>query len=287
MDNLQKKMEHCLNCINKPCTNGCPLGNDIPVFIKLAKDGKLKEAYETLSKTTIMPFICGKICPKSKQCQGNCVRGIKGEAVSIGDIESYIGDLAIKKGWHLDIKRNRPNGKKVAIIGAGPAGITAGIWLAKGGTDVTIFEKREKIGGILRYGIPGFRLDKKYIDVLEDVMKKLEIKIITDTKPDANSIKDEFDNIIICYGANQSTYMGIPGEDSPHVYGANELLEYCDYPDLKGKEIVVIGGGNVAMDVARVTNRMGAKKVTIAYRRARQQMPAEPKEIEDAANERS
>ena len=154
MGDIETKLEYCLNCINKPCSTGCPLGNDIPTFIKLAKEQKYKEAYEILNKTTVMPFICGKICPKSKQCQGKCIRGIKDEPVSIGDIESYIGDMAIENKWYLNEDTLSSNGKKVAIIGSGPAGITASIWLKRYGADVTIFEKRKKIGGLLRYGIP-------------------------------------------------------------------------------------------------------------------------------------
>ena len=285
MEDIQTKTEYCLNCINKPCTNGCPLGNDIPTFIRYAKENKYKEAYEVLSKTTVMPFICGRVCPKSKQCQGNCVRGIKGEPVSIGKIESVIGDLAIENGWYLEVNKANSNGKRVAIVGSGPAGITASIWLAREGTDVTIFEKREKIGGILRYGIPEFRLDKNYIDLLEEYMLKLGINIQTNTNVDIDDIKEKFDDVVLCFGANKSTFMGIPGEDAPNVLGANELLEYGKFPDLKGKNIVVIGGGNVAMDSARVAKRLGANKVTIAYRRAKPQMPAEPMEIEEAENE--
>lgn len=285
MSDIQEKTKYCLNCINKPCTTGCPLGNDIPAFIKLAKEQKHKEAYNVLSKTTIMPFICGKICPKSKQCQGKCVRGIKGEPVKIGDIESFIGDMAIENGWYLDGEKTKPNGKKIAIIGSGPAGITAGIWLARDGADVTIFEKREKIGGLLRYGIPEFRLDKKYIDALENQMHTLGIKIKTKILPDVEKLQKEYDDVIICCGANQSVKMGIPGEELPNVFGANELLEYGKHPDYTNKNIIVIGGGNVAIDIARVAKRLGARRVTIVYRRAEEQMPAEPKEVEEAVQD--
>ena len=285
MDKLQEKTEYCLNCINKPCALGCPLGNDIPSFIRLAKEQKYKEAFDVLCKTTVMPFICGKICPKSVQCQRNCVRGIKGDPVSIGSIESSIGDMALENGWYLDIEKPKPNGKEVAIIGSGPAGITAGIWLARAGTDVTIYEKREKIGGILRYGIPDFRLEKKYIDTIEKYIKTLGIQVKCNEEPNIEELKKQYDDVILCFGANKSSKMGIPGEELPNVYGANELLEYENFPEFKGKEVVVIGGGNVAIDSARVIKRLGAKKVTIAYRRARPQMPAEPTEIEEAISD--
>ena len=166
MKEIQQKTEYCLNCKLKPCSaKGCPLGNDIPTFIAYAKQGEYKKAYEVLSQTTVMPFICGKICPKSKQCQGACVRGIKGEPVSIGDIENTIGEMVIENKWYLDVEKLPSKNKKIAIIGAGPAGITASIVLAQRGYDVTIYEKQEKIGGILRYGIPEIRLEKKYINV--------------------------------------------------------------------------------------------------------------------------
>lgn len=285
MDNIQIKMEHCLNCPNKPCTRGCPLGNDIPTFIKLAKEKQYREAFNVLSATTIMPFVCGKICPKSKQCQGSCVRGIKGEPVSIGDIESWIGEMAIENGWYLDIDKAKSKGKKVAIIGAGPAGITASIWLAQNGIDVTLFEKRDRIGGILRYGIPDFRLDKKYIDAIEKMLEKLEVTVKTKTEPKLEEISSKFNAVILCCGANKSSKMGISGEDLPNVFGANELLEYDNHPNYKEKNVIVIGGGNVAIDIARVIKRLGANEVTIAYRRNREQMPAEEKEIEDALQE--
>ena len=198
MDTLQTKTEYCLNCKNKPCTKACPLGNDIPVFISLAKEHKYKEAYEVLSKTTVMPFICGRICPKSKQCQGNCIRGIKGIPVSIGDIESMIGDMAIKNGWYLDVEKPQPSDTKIAVIGSGPAGITASICLAKKGYNVTLFEKKEKIGGLLRYGIPDFRLEKKHVDILEEYMKKIGIIIQTNSAPKLKDLKNKFEKVILC-----------------------------------------------------------------------------------------
>lgn len=285
MEKLKEKIDYCMNCKLKPCKSGCPLENDIPEFILYAKNGEYKKAYETLCETTVMPFICGRICPKSKQCQGKCVRGIKGEPVSIGDIESVIGDMAIENKWLLECKKQKPNGKKVAIIGSGPAGITASLYLAKAGWDVTVFEKHKKIGGILRYGIPEFRLDKVYIDALEEQMKYLGINIITEKECNAIDIKNNYNAVLICCGANASIQMRIPGEEMSNVYGANELLEYGNHPEYNGKTVIVVGGGNVAMDASRTIKKLGAKEVFVVYRRDRDQMPAEKKEVEEAEKE--
>ncbi|MBR6034407.1 MAG: FAD-dependent oxidoreductase [Clostridia bacterium] len=289
MDDLQEKVEYCLNCQNKPCVSGCPLGNNIPEFIKLVKEQKYEEAYDILSKTTVMPFICGKICPKSAQCQGKCTRGIKQTPVLIGEIENTIGELAINNKWNLKLHASRQNGKEVAIVGAGPAGITAAINLAQKGFEITVYEKREKIGGILRYGIPDFRLDKKYIDALEEQLISLNVRIVLNRTLGENINIEElirkYDAVLLCIGANSSCKMGIPGENMEHVLGANELLEYNKHPNYNGKKVIVIGGGNVAMDASREINHLGAKKVTVVYRRQREQMPAEPKEIEEAEAE--
>ena len=245
-------------------------------------------AYQVLEETTVMPFICGRICPKSKQCQGSCVRGIKGVPVSIGEIESFIGDMAIENKWYLEKKRI-DNGKKIAIIGAGPAGIVCSIELAKAGYTVDLYEKHSKIGGILRYGIPDFRLEKKYVDILQQKLESLEIKIYTNQMLGKDfSIQDlqkKYNAIVLDLGANCSCKMNIEGENLPHVLGANELLEYANHPDYIGKRVIIVGGGNVAIDMARVAKRNGAKEVTIVYRRARKQMPAEETEIEEATKE--
>ena len=218
MEKLEKKIDYCLNCKLKPCKSGCPLGNDIPEFIACAKKREFRKAYDILCNTTAMPFICGRICPKSKQCQGKCVRGIKGEPVSIGDIESKIGDMAINNKWFLEIEKPMQNGKSIAIVGSGPAGITASLYLAKLGWTVTVFEKHKEIGGILRYGIPEFRLEKKYINVLEEQMKYLGINIIKEKECNFLDLKGKYDVILLALGANVSLKMGIPGEDMSNVY---------------------------------------------------------------------
>ena len=282
---MKEKMEYCLNCKVKPCSKGCPLGNDIPQMIALAKQGEYKKAYEVLWQTTVMPFICGKICPKSKQCQSKCVRGIKGEPVSIGEIENFIGEMAIENKWYMDVEKEKANGKKVAVVGAGPSGITASLNLAKKGYSVTLFEKHEKIGGILRYGIPEFRLDKKWVDVLEDMLLAYGVEIKNNSKVNLHELRQSFDKVILAFGANKSCKMGIAGEDEPYVLGANELLEIRDYPDFVGKKVAVIGGGNVAMDASRTIKKLGATEVTVVYRRAREQMPAEDIEVAEALGE--
>ena len=218
MERLKEKIDYCLNCKLKPCRSGCPLGNDIPQFISYAKSNEYRKAYETISQTTIMPYICGRICPKTKQCQGKCVRGIQGKPVAIGEIESFIGDMAVENNWYLEENASVENGIKIAIIGSGPAGITSAIALAKKGFAVTVFERHKKIGGILRYGIPEFRLEKKYVDVLEEHMKHLGIKIITETACDTIDLKEKYDSVLLATGANSSCKMKIQGEDLPHVF---------------------------------------------------------------------
>lgn len=288
IQNIKEKANRCLQCKTKPCMNGCPLENNIPQFIAYVRNEEYKKAYEVLEQTTIMPFICGRICPKSKQCQGQCIRGIKGEPVSIGDIEALIGDIAIKNKWYIE-KRNKNNGKTVAIIGAGPAGINCSIELARQGYTIDLYEKQNKIGGILRYGIPDFRLNKSYIDILQEKLLGLDVTIYNNkmlgrdfTIPD---LIKKYNYVILDIGANCSCKMNIKGEQLPNVLGANELLEYQNHPDYINKKVIIIGGGNVAIDMARVAKQKGAKEVKVFYRRARKQMPAEDIEIEQAIQE--
>lgn len=294
-DSIKKQIEYCLNCVKKPCSVTCPLNNDTAGFINLIKQEKYKEAYELLCETTVLQSICGRICPHIKQCQKGCVRGIKGKPVSIGELEAFIGDMAIKNNWSIP----KANGetqpkKKIAVIGGGPSGLTCAAFLAKQGHQVTIYEKYNELGGILAHGIPQFRLDKAI--VVEAIKKILdlgiEVKVNTclSMEKKENSItiqelENKYDAIFLSFGANISSKMGIEGEDFLGVYGGNELLEQGIHPDYTGKNVAIIGGGNVAMDTARTIKKLGAKTVTVIYRRAEEQMPAEKKEIAEAKEE--
>ena len=288
---IEEKVNYCLNCKVKPCANkGCPLGNNIPEFIKLVKENKIFEAYKVLSETTVLPGVCGRICPHEKQCQGSCIRGIKGEPVSIGEIESYIFDKAHELGYSLkDCYNTKPKTeKKVAVVGGGPAGLACAAFLAKEGIDVTIYEKYDKLGGILDHGIPDFRLDKFVLETTINDILDLGIEVKYNYKLDKEKLEElkaEYDAIFLAIGANKSSKMGVEGENKEGVFGGNELLEYGNHPNYQGKTVAVIGGGNVAMDCARTVNKLGAKKTMVIYRRAEKQMPAERKEIQDAKKE--
>lgn len=288
MNSLQEESNRCLNCKVKPCQKACPLGNDIPSFIKLVKEDNLKEAFNVLTQTTVLGAICGRVCPHFKQCKGSCVRGIKSEPISIGELEAYVFDNAFKENY--DIKTtNELEGKKVAIIGGGPSGLTCAAFLRRSGADVTIYEKQPKLGGITRYGIPDFRLSREIIDKNIEKILSLGIKVECNKAlgKDYNleDLEREYDAIYLSFGANVSSKMNIPGENLQGVYGGNELLETSIHPNYKGKNIAVSGGGNVAMDTARTIKRLGAKNVYVIYRRAKEQMPAEELEIEEAEKE--
>ncbi len=298
MEDIIEETKYCLNCKVKPCSlKGCPLNNDIPAFIAQAKNGDFEEAFKILTKTTVLPAVCGKICPHYKQCMGSCVRGIKGNSVNIGKIEEYIGKVALENGYSLvneytEISKEEyeeNSKKKVAIVGSGPSGLTAAAFLRRKGFNVTIYEKYNELGGILRRGIPEFRLDKNVLD--NTINKILDLGIETKYNQELGknlsmkSLEENYDAIYIAIGANISTKMNVPGEELDGVFGGNELLEKNLHPDYKDKKVAIIGGGNVAMDCARTIKRKGAKEVVVIYRRAEEQMPAEKKEIEDAKNE--
>ena len=302
INGAKEKANYCLNCKVKPCSlKGCPLGNNIPEFIKQIKEENYFEAYKILSETTVLQGVCGRICPHKKQCQGSCVRGIKGEPVAIGDLEAFTFDKAITEQGHSLLecyknemaenkeKNEKLSNKKVAIIGGGPAGLTCSAFLAKFGIKVTIFEKYNYLGGLLVHGIPEFRLPKEIVKQTVDNILELGIEVKYNQELEKNlkleDLEKEFDAIFLSIGANVSSKMGIEGEDLEGVYGGNELLEYNLHPDYKDKKVAVVGGGNVAMDCARTINKMGVKEVKVIYRRAREQMPAEDKEVEDAINE--
>ena len=295
---IKEKANYCLNCKIKPCSlKGCPLENNIPEFIKNVKEEKYFEAYKILSETTVMQGVCGRICPHMKQCQGSCIRGIKGEPVSIGELEAYVFDKAITEQKHSllecykeEIEDNKKNkDKKVAVIGAGPAGLTCSAFLAKKGIQVTIYEKYDYLGGLLVHGIPEFRLPKQIVKETTDKIIELGIEIKYNMELGKNlnlkELENKYDAIFLSIGANISSKMGVEGEELEGVYGGNELLEYNLHPEYNGKKVAVIGGGNVAMDCARTIKKLGAEEVKVIYRRAREQMPAEDKEVEDAMNE--
>ena len=298
-EEIMQKSSYCLNCKLKPCsTKGCPLGNNIPLFINKIKEEKYKEAYDTLCETTVLQAICGRICPHKKQCEGACVRGIKGKPVNIGDLEAYIGDIAIKEDYEIplysDVEKLAKNtdklsNKKVAIIGGGPAGLTCAAFLAKNNIKVTIYEKYDYLGGLLVHGIPDFRLPKEIVEKTINKILKLGIEVKYNMELGKNLSLEElernYDAIFLSFGANKSIKMGIEGENLEGVFGGNELLENNLHPDYKGKTIAVIGGGNVAMDSARTIKRLGAKRVIVIYRRSKDEMPAEEKEYLDAKNE--
>ena len=290
MENIDRKADHCLGCIKKPCSQGCPLNNDTAGFIKLVKEQQYQKAYELLCETTVLQPICGRICPHTKQCQKSCIRGINGEPVSIGEIEAYVGDLAIKNNWKIPKSSNETAGnKKIAIVGGGPSGLTCAAFLARQGYKVTIYEKHQKLGGILSHGIPEFRLNSKITEAT--IQKILDLGIETKLGQELgkdytiNELENCYDAIFLSFGANISNKMNIEGENLRGVYGGNELLENNTHPDYTNKNVAIIGGGNVAMDAARTIKRLGAKNVTVIYRRAEEQMPAEKKEIEEAKNE--
>ena len=288
MSEYEEIRKYCLNCKTKPCKEkGCPLQNDIPEFIH---ENDIKKAFETLCNTTVLPAICGRICPYSQQCQGSCIRGIKGKPVSIGKMEKMIGDMSLKEEWTIpkDINEKLTN-KKVAIIGGGSAGLTCSAFLAKKGVQVTIYEKNEKLGGILSYGIPDFRLDQTIVEKTIKKILELGINVKTNFELGKNlkleELQKEYDAVFIAIGANILQRPKVEGAELKGVYSANAFLENKKHSSYKGKTVAVIGGGNVALDAARTMKRLEADKVFIIYRRPEEQMPASKEEIEEAKND--
>ena len=291
--------ERCLNCKNPRCVGGCPVSINIPAFIEQVKNRNFEKAYEIISESSALPAVCGRVCPQESQCEGVCVRGVKGEAVAIGKLERFVADWARKNGIkpHTDAK---PNGHKVAVIGSGPAGLTCAGDLARLGYDVTIFEALHKTGGVLVYGIPEFRLPKDEVVAKEvENVKSLGVKIETDViigrsvTIDELMEKEGFEAVFIGSGAGLPKFMGIPGEQANGVFSANEFLtrnnlmkSFKDYdtPIYCGKKVVVVGGGNVAMDAARTALRLGAE-VHIVYRRSEAELPARVEEVHHAKEE--
>ncbi len=290
----------CLNCKNAQCVKGCPVAIDIPAFVHEVKEGNFKEASRIISASSALPAVCGRVCPQESQCEGKCIRGIKGEPVSIGKLERFVADWARENGVKPEPPKEKID-KKVAVIGSGPAGLTCAGELAKMGYDVTIFEALHEPGGVLVYGIPEFRLPKQKVVAAEiENVKALGVKIeknvIIGKSVTIDELMDEegFDAVFVGSGAGLPKFMGIPGETANGVFSANEYLtrsnlmkafdDDYDTPIKPGKKVAVVGGGNVAMDAARTALRLGAD-VTIVYRRSEEELPARVEEVHHAKEE--
>lgn len=277
----------CETCVTKPCQIGCPLNIDIPEFIGNVKNNNYEEAFKVLCKSTVLPSVCGKICPVDKQCQGSCAKKVSYNPVEIGKIESYVGDLAVENGWKLPRKSKKK--ERIAVIGSGPSGLTCAGFLAENGYQVTIYEKHEYLGGLLYHGIPKFRLDKELVSKVIKQILDLGIEVKTNVSLGKDiSLKElekEYDAVFLGLGANVSKMMGLSGEELNGVYGANELLENLVQVDYTSKRVVVIGGGGVSIDMARTAIKEGASEVGIIYRRSRSEMSAEMNAIRAAKKE--
>jgi len=291
--------KRCLNCKNRPCVEGCPVNIAIPDFISCLKNDDVEGAYNVISRTSSFPAVCGRVCPQERQCESKCTMGIKFEPVGIGRLERYVAD------WHNANSKEKPkkaaaNGHKVAIVGSGPSGLTCAGDLAKAGFMVTVYEALHTEGGVLVYGIPEFRLPKAIVAKEVNTLKELGVEFVTNAVIGKTLTVDELfeqgnEAVFIGSGAGLPNFMNIPGEALKGVYSANEFLtrsnlmkafrDKCDTPIMKGGKVVVVGGGNVAMDAARTALRLGAEKVYIVYRRSMQELPARLEEIEHAQEE--
>ena len=290
----------CINCKNAQCVKGCPVSINIPGFIEQVKEGNFEKAYEIIGESSSLPAVCGRVCPQESQCEGKCIRGIKGDAISIGKLERFVADWACNEGIK-PIGAKEKNGKKVAVIGSGPAGLTCAGDLAKLGYDVTIFEALHEAGGVLVYGIPEFRLPKtdvvaKEIENVKSLGVKIETNVVVGKSVTIDELIEEegFSAVFIGSGAGLPKFMGIPGEQANGVFSANEYLtrsnlmkafdENSTTPIMRGKKVAVVGGGNVAMDAARTALRLGAE-VHIVYRRSEEELPARVEEVHHAKEE--
>lgn len=296
----QAEANRCLHCKNARCQANCPVGVQIPAFIALVKDGKIGEAVSKIMETSLLPAICGRVCPQEKHCEGNCILKEKFGAVNIGMLERYTADTARKKGLLQTPKTAPKTGKKVVCIGSGPSSIAAAAELARAGHEVTVFEALHAFGGVLRYGIPSFRLPREVIDHEIETVKSMGVKFVPDVLVGATQTVQEllkdFDAVYVGSGAGLPTMTGIPGENAVGVYSANEFLTrinlmqaykfpVTDTPIKIGKHVIVLGAGNSAMDAARCAMRLGPQSVTIAYRRSAAEMPARAAEVEHAKEE--
>lgn len=301
--NKEEAMEEasrCINCKNAQCIKGCPVSINIPGFIEKVKNGDVEGAYQVISESSALPAVCGRVCPQESQCEGKCIRGIKGEPISIGKLERFVADSAREAGIKPQ-GAEKKNGKKVAVIGSGPAGLTCAGDLAKMGYEVTIFEALHEPGGVLVYGIPEFRLPKtkvvaKEIENVKSLGVKIETNVVVGKAVTIDELLEEegFDSVFIGSGAGLPKFMGIPGEQANGVFSANEYLtrsnlmkafrEDSNTPIMHGKKVAVVGGGNVAMDAARTALRLGAE-VHIVYRRSEEELPARVEEVHHAKEE--
>ena len=294
-----EEAQRCLNCKHKPCVNGCPVGVPIPEFISHVAKGEMEEAYQTIKTMNSLPAICGRVCPQETQCEHNCVRGIKGEPVGIGRLERYVADWHMKHGEEK-VEKVPSNGHKVAVIGAGPAGLTCAGDLSAKGYQVTIFEALHTAGGVLMYGIPQFRLPKEIVQKEISGLEERGVEIMTDMVMGKVLSVDElfemgYEAVFIGTGAGLPNFMNIPGESLVGTYSANEFLtrvnlmkayrDDYDTPIKHPKVVAVVGGGNVAMDASRVAMRLGADHVYITYRRGKEELPARLEEVEHAESE--
>ena len=299
MEVAREEASRCLNCKNQPCVKGCPVGIHIPQFIQSLRRGDIEEAYQIISLTSSLPAVCGRVCPQETQCESNCTLGVRFEPVGIGRLERFVAD------WHNEQSTeapNRPesNGHRVAIVGSGPSGLTCAGDLAKKGYAVTVFEALHTAGGVLVYGIPEFRLPKAIVAREVETLKALGVQIETNVVIGKTLTVDElfeqgYEAVFIGSGAGLPNFMGIPGESLKGVYSANEYLTRSnlmkaylndsDTPIMKGGEVAVVGGGNVAMDAARTALRLGAERVYIVYRRSMEELPARREEVEHAEEE--
>lgn len=299
-EEARAEASRCLKCKNPKCVGGCPVSIDIPGFIKEVQDGNYEEAAKVIAKSSALPAVCGRVCPQESQCEGQCIRGIKGEPISIGKLERFVADWSRENGF-VPAAPEKTNGRKVAVIGSGPSGVTCAGDLAKMGYEVTIFEALHEPGGVLTYGIPEFRLPKEGVVQPEiDNVRKLGVKIETDVIIGKSVTIDElldeegFEAVFIGSGAGLPMFMGIPGENANGVFSANEYLtrsnlmkafrDDYDTPIVAGKKVAVVGGGNVAMDAARTALRLGAD-VHIVYRRSEAELPARAEEVHHAKEE--
>ena len=299
-DEAVAEAQRCLNCKNAHCVQGCPVSINIPGFVEKVKEGDFAAAYQVISESSALPAVCGRVCPQESQCEGKCIRGIKGEAVSIGKLERFVADWSRENGF-VPKAAEEKNGKKVAVVGSGPAGLTCAGDLAKMGYDVTIFEALHEAGGVLVYGIPEFRLPKENVvkKEIENVLSlgvKIETNVIVGKSVTIDELLNEegYSAVFIGSGAGLPKFMGIPGENANGVFSANEYLTRSNLmkafqadsatPIMESKKVAVVGGGNVAMDAARTALRLGAE-VHIVYRRSEEELPARVEEVHHAKQE--